>query len=84
MESLANFVAFMLLAMLMLAVTSLVLSLLVNLRKLPKLVGYISVGVQTVLTIFAFQVTQMLGMISLALLGICLVLVFVQGSKTKK
>jgi hypothetical protein len=84
MESLANFVAFMLLAMLMLAVTSLVLSLLVNLRKLPKLVGYIAVGVQAVLTIFAFQTTQMLGMISLALLGICLVLVFVEGSKTKK
>ena len=84
MESLANFVAFMLLAMLMLAVTSLVLSLLVNLRKLPKLVGYIAVGVQAVLTIFAFQITQMLGMISLALLGICLVLVFIEGSKTKK
>jgi hypothetical protein len=56
----------------------------VNLGKLPKLVGYIAAGVQAVLTIFAFQITQMLGMISLALLGICLVLVFIEGSKTKK
>ena len=84
MESLANFVGFMLLFMLLLAVASLVLSILVNLGKLPNLVGYIAAGVQAVLTIFAFQITQMLGMISLALLGICLVLVFIEGSKTKK
>jgi hypothetical protein len=84
MESLANFVGFMLLFMLLLAVASLVLSILVNLGKLPKLVGYIAAGVQAVLTIFAFQIAQMLGMISLALLGICLVLVFIEGSKTKK
>ena len=78
------FVAFMLLTILVLAVACLVLSILVNVGKLPKLVGYIAVGVQAVLTIFAFQITQMLGMISLALLGICLVLVFIEGSKTKK
>ena len=78
------FVGFMLLFILVLAVASLVLSILVNLGKLPKLVGYIAAGVQAVLTIFAFQITQMLGMISLALLGICLVLVFIEGSKTKK
>lgn len=84
MESLAIFVGFMLLSMLVLAVASLVLSILVNVGKLPKLVGYIAVGVQAVLTIFAFQTTQTLGMISLALLAICLVLVFVEGSKSKK
>jgi hypothetical protein len=50
MESLANFVGFMLLFMLLLAVASLVLSILVNLGKPPKLVGYIAAGVQAVLT----------------------------------
>jgi hypothetical protein len=85
MESLAVFVSFMLLFMLALAVTTLVLSILVYVGKLPKLVGYIAVGVQAVLTIFAFQIpAQMLGLTSLALLAVCSVLVFVDGSKTKK
>ena len=83
MESLANFVGFMLLFMLLLTITTSVLSILVNIGKLPKLVGYISVGVQGALTIFNFQLTQMLGMISLAVLAMCLLLVFTKGSKAK-
>lgn len=83
MESLANFVGYLLLFMILLALATVVLSILVSVGKLPQWVGYISVGVQAVLTFFSFQITQTMGLISLALTGVCLVLVFVRGSSAR-
>jgi hypothetical protein len=73
MESLAIFVGYMLLAMLVVVVAVIVLSILVAIGKIPKVVGYIAVGVQTLLTAFTFQLTQMLFFISLSILLISVV-----------
>jgi hypothetical protein len=76
MESLAIFVGYMLLAMLVIVLAVIVLSILVGIGKIPKVVGYIAVGVQTLLTVFTFQLTQMMFFISLSILLISVVLVF--------
>lgn len=83
MESLAIFVGYMLLAMLVVVVAVIVLSILVAIGKIPKVVGYIAVGVQTLLTAFTFQLTQMLFFISLSILLISVVLVFLVPSKRR-
>jgi hypothetical protein len=84
MESLAIFVSFLLLAMLVLVVAVIVLSILVAIGKIPKVIGYIAVGVQTLLTVFTFQLTQMLFFISLSILLISVVLVFFGPSSKRK
>ena len=76
MESLAIFVGYMLLVMLAVVLTVIVLSILVAIGKIPKVVGYVAIGAQTVLTVFTFQLTQMLFFISLSILLISVVLVF--------
>lgn len=76
MESLAIFVGYMLLVMLAVVLAVLVLSILVAIGKIPKVVGYVAIGAQTVLTVFTFQLTQMLFFISLSILLISVVLVF--------
>jgi hypothetical protein len=48
----------------------------------PKVIGYVAIGVQAVLTVFAFQITTGMGIVSTAVLGICALLVFLDtGSK---
>jgi hypothetical protein len=83
MESLAIFVGYMLLVMLVFVLAVIVLSILVFLKKIPKVVGYVAVGLQTILTVFAFQLTQMLGYTSLSILLICGVLVFFDSIKKR-
>jgi hypothetical protein len=83
MESLAIFVGYMLLVMLVFVLAVIVLSILVFLKKIPKVVGYVAVGLQTILTVFAFQLTQMLGFTSLSILLICGVLVFFDSIKKR-
>ncbi|MEY3933927.1 MAG: hypothetical protein RLZZ606_526 [Actinomycetota bacterium] len=76
MESLATFVGYLLLAMLLVVLTVIVLSILVALNKVPKVIGYVAFGVQAALTLFTFQLTQMLFQISLSILLVSAVLVF--------
>ena len=83
MESLAIFVSFLLLAMLVLVVAVIVLSILVAIGKIPKVIGYIAVGVQTLLTVFTFQLTQMMFLTSLSILFIAAALVFLVPSKRR-
>ena len=83
MESLAIFVGYMLLVMLVFVLAVIVLSILVFLKKIPKVVGYVAVGLQTILTVFAFQLTQMLGYTSLSILLICGALVFFDSIKKR-
>jgi hypothetical protein len=84
MESLAIFVGYLLLAMLVIVLAVIVLSILVAIGKIPKVVGYIAVGVQTLLTAFTFQLTQMLFFISLSILLISAVLVFFGPASKRK
>ena len=69
--------------MLVLVVAVIVLSILVAIGKIPKVVGYIAVGVQTLLTVFTFQLTQMMFLISLSILFIAAALVFLVPSKRR-
>ncbi|MEN9971624.1 MAG: hypothetical protein RL146_925 [Actinomycetota bacterium] len=76
MESLAIFVGYLLLAMLVVVLAVIVLSILVALNKIPKVFGYVAFGLQAALTVFTFQLTQMLFQISLSILLVSAVLVF--------
>jgi hypothetical protein len=76
MESLAIFVGYLLLAMLVVVLAVVVLSILVALDKIPKVFGYVAFGLQAALTVFTFQLTQMLFQISLSILLVSAVLVF--------
>jgi hypothetical protein len=83
MESLAIFVGYLLLVMLVFVLAVIVLSILVAIKKIPKVIGYVVLGLQTILTVFAFQLTQMLGFTSLSILLICGVLVFFDSIKKR-
>jgi hypothetical protein len=83
MESLAIFVGYMLLVMLVFELAVIVLSILVAIKKIPKVIGYVVLGLQTILTVFAFQLTLMLGFVSLSILLICAVLVFFDSIKKR-
>ena len=76
MESLAIFVGYLLLAMLAVVLAVIVLSILVALNKIPKVFGYVAFGLQAALTVFTFQLTQILFQISLSILLVSAVLVF--------
>ncbi len=76
MESSAIFVGYLLLAMLVVVLAVIVLSILVALNKIPKVFGYVAFGLQAALTVFTFQLTQMLFQISLSILLVSAVLVF--------
>ena len=80
MESLAAFVSVLLLVLLAILLASVVFSLLTRLNKVPMVVGYIFVGIQFVLTVFAYQLSNLLGNISLIVLVVCALLVFVPKS----
>ena len=69
--------------MLVLVVAVIVLSILVAIGKIPKVIGYIAVGVQTLLTVFTFQLAQMMFLISLSILFIAAALVFLVPSKRR-
>lgn len=81
MESLAIFVGNLLLAMLIVVLAVIVLSILVALNKIPKVIGYVAFGLQAALTVFTFQLTQQLFLISLSVLLVSAVLVFYVPSK---
>ncbi|MFM2277044.1 MAG: hypothetical protein RIT12_440 [Actinomycetota bacterium] len=83
MESLAIFVGYLLLAMLVVVLAVIVLSILVALNKIPKVFGYVAFGLQAALTVFTFQLTQMLFQISLSILLVSAVLVFYVPFKRK-
>ncbi|MFM1845623.1 MAG: hypothetical protein RIS19_96 [Actinomycetota bacterium] len=76
MESLAIFVGYLLLAMLAVVLAVIVVSILVALNKIPKVFGYVAFGLQAALTVFTFQLTQILFQISLSILLVSAVLVF--------
>ena len=84
MESLAYFVGALVMSMFALTAASLVLSILVAFGKVPKVVGYVAVGIQATSTIFAFLIRAEFGLIYAAILALCAVLVFTQGSRIKK
>jgi hypothetical protein len=82
MQDLAYFVMGLLAFMLLIAISTVVLAILTRLKKVPKVIGYVAIGVQAVLTVFAFQITTGMGLVSTAVLGICALLVFLDtGSK---
>jgi hypothetical protein len=84
MESLANFVMFLVLSMFALTLASVVLSILVAVRKVPKVVGYVAVGVQAALSVFAFVIRAEFGYIYLGIFAVCAVLVFVPEQAAKR
>ncbi len=67
-----------------LGAASLVISILVAIGKVPKVVGYVAVGIQAILTIFAYLMRVEFGYVYTAVLALCAVLVFAQGSRIKK
>jgi hypothetical protein len=82
MQDLAYFVMGLLAFMLLIAISTVVLAILTRLKKVPKVIGYVAIGAQAVLTVFAFQITTGMGLASTAVLGICALLVFLDtGSK---
>ncbi len=81
MESLANFVGFLLLALLVLALATLVLCLLARLGKVPAVVGYVALGVQALETFICYLITIPLGNTALVLLAGCLLLILTPGSR---
>ena len=56
MESLALMVTAILLVLFLMYVSTLVLSLLVRLGKVPRVIGYVALGVQGLATIAAFSI----------------------------
>jgi hypothetical protein len=81
MESLAVFVGFLLLALLVLGLATVVICLLARLGKVPPVVGYIALGVQALETFFCYLITIPLGNAALLVLATCLLLLLVPGSK---
>ena len=81
MESLAIFVGFLLLALLVLGLATVVLCLLARLGKVPPVVGYIALGVQALETFFCYLITIPVGNAALLVLATCLLLLLVPGSK---
>ncbi len=81
MESLAWFVTALLFALLLMVVSTLVLSLLARLGKVPPVIGYVALGIQGAATIFAFLVSPVLLMPSAVVLAGCILLQFLPKSK---
>jgi hypothetical protein len=84
MESLAYPFLVIVLAMYVLGAASLVISILVAMGKVPKVVGYVAVGIQAILTIFAYLMRVEFGYVYTAVFALCAVLVFTRGSNVKK
>jgi hypothetical protein len=84
MESLALPFLLIVPAMFALTLASVVLSILVAVRKVPRVVGYVAVGFQAVLSVFAFIMRAEFGYIYLGIFAVCAVLVFVPGQATKR
>jgi len=84
MESLAFAVGIILLVLLLLTVTTVLLCALARFGKIPRLVGYIALGVQTLETLFTYQLSVPLGNLALSILAVCTVLMFLpKASKIK-
>jgi hypothetical protein len=81
MESLANFVGFLLLALLLLALATVVLCLLARLGKVPPVVGYVALGVQALETFFCYLITIPIGNAAMFVLAVCSLLLLLPGSK---
>ena len=84
MESLAYPFLVIVLAMYTLGAASLVISILVAIGKVPKAVGYVAVGIQAILTVFAYLMRVEFGYVYTAVLALCAVLVFTRGSRVNK
>jgi hypothetical protein len=84
MESLAYPFLVIVQAMYALGAASLVISILVAIGKAPKVVGYVAVGIQAILTIFAYLMRVEFGYVYTAVLALCAVLVFTRGARVKK
>jgi hypothetical protein len=84
MESLAAFFMVVVLSMFALTLASVVLSILVAVRKVPKVVGYVAVGFQAVLSVFAFIMRAEFGYVYFGIFAVCAVLVFVPGQAAKR
>jgi hypothetical protein len=81
MESLAVFVGFLLLALLVLGLATVLLCLLARLGKVPPVVGYIALGVQALETFFCYLLSMPVGNAALFLLVACALLLLLPGSK---
>ena len=81
MESLAAAVAIILLVLLGVSLATVILCALARFGKVPRLVGYIALGVQLLQTIFAYQLSVPLGNLSLSISAVCVILVFLPKRK---
>ena len=81
MESLAALVGIILLVLTMLSLSTVVFCALARFGKVPRLVGYIALGVQLLQTIFAYQLSLPLGNLSLSISAVCVILVFLPKRK---
>lgn len=81
MESLAVFVGFLLLTLLLLALATLVLCLLSRLGKIPPVIGYVALGVQALETCFCYIISVPVGNTALVVLAGCLLLILTPGSR---
>jgi len=83
MESVAWLVTAILFVLLLMVVSTLVLSLLARLGKVPMVIGYVALGIQAVATIFAFLVSPVLLLPSAMVLAGCVLLLFLPKSTQK-
>jgi len=84
MESLAALVGVIVLVLLVLSLSSVVFCALARFGKVPRLVGYIALGVQSLETLFTYQLSVQLGNLALSILAVCTVLMFLpKASKAK-
>jgi hypothetical protein len=83
MESLAWLVTAMLFVLLLMVVSTLVLSLLARLGKVPPVIGYVALGIQAVATIFSFLMSPVLLLPAAMVLAGCVLLLFLPKSTQK-
>ena len=72
------------LVMFALTLASITLSILAAMGKVPQAVGYAAVVIQGILSIFAYLMRVEFGYVYTAVLALCAVLVFTQGSRARK
>lgn len=83
MESLVMMVALILFVLLLLGLATLGLSLLARLGKVPPVIGYVALGIQGAVTIFAFLISPTLLIPAVLVLAGCILLQFLPKSSKK-
>jgi hypothetical protein len=81
MESLAALVGIILLVLLVLSMSTVLFCALARFGKVPRLVGYLALGLQLIQTIFTYQLTVPLGNLSLSISAVCVILLFLPKRK---